>query len=130
MRGIVHDRSGSGATLFVEPEEVVELNNQITQRSLEERDEELRLLTELTAQVHARLPELSLLVDGLGALDLAFARAALAERLDASAPAVADGGDLELRAARHPLLVAQREARGGPVVPVDLLLPADRPALS
>jgi DNA mismatch repair protein MutS2 len=129
VRGIVHDRSGSGATLFVEPEEVVELNNQITQRGLEERDEEQRLLTELTAEVHARLPELSRLVEGLGSLDLGFARAALAERLGASAPEVADGGDLELRAARHPLLVVQREARGNPVVPVDLLLPADRPAL-
>jgi DNA mismatch repair protein MutS2 len=129
VRGIVHDRSGSGATLFVEPEEVVELNNQITQRGLEERDEELRLLTELTAEVHARLPELSRLVDGLGSLDLAFARGALAERLDASAPEVADGGDLELRVARHPLLVVQRQTHGSPVVPVDLLLPADRPAL-
>src|SRR5262245_29623166 len=129
VRGIVHDRSGSGATLFVEPEEVVELNNQLVQRSLEERDEELRLLTELTAQVHARLPELTALVDGLGSLDLAFARAVLAERLGASAPEVADGGDLELRAARHPLLVVQRGERGTPVVPVDLLLPADRPGL-
>jgi DNA mismatch repair protein MutS2 len=129
VRGIVHDRSGSGATLFVEPEEVVELNNQLVQRALEERDEELRLLTELTAQVHASLPELSRLVDGLGALDLAFARAALAERLGATAPEVADGGDLELRAARHPLLLVQRGERGTPVVPVDLLLPADRPAL-
>jgi DNA mismatch repair protein MutS2 len=129
VRGIVHDRSGSGATLFVEPEEVVELNNQITQRVLEERDEELRLLAELTAEVHARLPELSLLVDGLGALDLAFARAGLAERLDASAPEIADGGELSLRAARHPLLVVQRGGSGSPVVPIDLLLPADRPAL-
>jgi DNA mismatch repair protein MutS2 len=129
VRGIVHDRSGSGATLFVEPEEVVELNNQLVQRGLEERDEELRLLTELTAQVHARLPELAGLVDGLASLDLAFARAALAERLGASAPEVSDGGDLELLAARHPLLVAQRGERGSPVVPVDLRLPADRPGL-
>jgi DNA mismatch repair protein MutS2 len=129
VRGIVHDRSGSGATLFVEPEEVVELNNQLVQRGLEERDEELRLLTELTAQVHARLPELAGLVDGLASLDLAFARAALAERLGASAPEVSDGGDLELLAARHPLLVAQRGERDSPVVPVDLRLPADRPGL-
>ncbi|HLE83752.1 MAG TPA: endonuclease MutS2, partial [Thermoanaerobaculia bacterium] len=129
VRGIVHDRSGSGATLFVEPDEIVDLNNQLTQRTLEERDEELRLLAELTAQVHARLPELATLVEALATLDLAFGRAALAERLGATEPEVTDGGDLELRAARHPLLVVQSWERGTPVVPVDLVVRADRPGL-
>jgi DNA mismatch repair protein MutS2 len=129
VRGIVHDRSGSGATLFVEPDEIVDLNNQLTQRTLEERDEELRLLVELTAQVHARLPELDTLVVALATLDLAFGRAALAERLGATEPEVHDGGDLELRAARHPLLIVQGWERGTPVVPVDLVVPADRPGL-
>src|SRR5262249_8369423 len=49
VRGIVHDRSASGATLFVEPDEVIDLNNQLTQRGLEERDEEVRLRQELTS---------------------------------------------------------------------------------
>src|SRR5262249_35694017 len=59
-------------------------------------------------------------------------RAALAERLDASEPLVEPGGDLELRAARHPLLVAQRwgaSRDAGEVVPIDLRVPADRPGL-
>jgi DNA mismatch repair protein MutS2 len=129
VRGIVHDRSSSGATLFIEPEEVVDLNNQLTQRTLEERDEELRLLTELTARVHARLPELTGLVEALAHLDGAFARAALAERLGATEPEVRDGGDVELPGARHPLLVVQSWERGTPVVPVDLVLPAERPGL-
>lgn len=129
LRGIVHDRSASGATLFVEPDEVVDLNNQLTQKSLEERDEELRLLRELTHQVHAHLGDLEFLVDGLGRLDLAFARAGLAERLRATEPETREGGDLELRGARHPLLVAQRWEGGAPVVPIDLVVPADRPGL-
>jgi DNA mismatch repair protein MutS2 len=129
VRGIVHDRSASGATLFVEPEAVIDLNNQLIQRGLEERDEEAALLAELTRQVHAHLPELEGLVAGLGALDLAFARAGLAERLGATEPEVSEGGDLELRGARHPLLVVQGWERGTPVVPVDLLVPADRPGL-
>ncbi|MBI2468513.1 MAG: endonuclease MutS2, partial [Candidatus Rokubacteria bacterium] len=129
VRGIVHDRSSSGATLFVEPEEVVDLNNRLTQRTLEERDEADRLLQELTRRVHQHLPALETLVDGLGRLDLAFARAALAERLGASEPEVRDGADLELRQARHPLLSAQRWDGGPPVVPVDLLVPGDRPGL-
>ncbi|HSD66042.1 MAG TPA: endonuclease MutS2, partial [Vicinamibacteria bacterium] len=83
VRGIVHDRSASGATLFVEPDDVIDLNNQLTQRGLEERDEEVRLLRELTDRVRAALPDLEALLDGVGALDLAFARAGCAERLDA-----------------------------------------------
>ncbi|MBI3458199.1 MAG: endonuclease MutS2 [Candidatus Rokubacteria bacterium] len=129
VRGIVHDRSSSGATLFVEPDEVIDLNNQLTQRSLEERDEERRLLRELTRRVQAGLPDLETLVEGLGALDLAFARAALAERLDATEPEVREDGDLDLRGARHPLLVVQSWERGTPVVPIDLHVPADRPGL-
>jgi DNA mismatch repair protein MutS2 len=129
IRGIVHDRSGSGATLFIEPEEVIELNNQLTQRGLEERDEEARLLRELTRRVCRHLGELDLTVEGLATVDLAFARAGLAERLGATAPEVQDGGDLDLRGARHPLLVLQQWEGGSPVVPVDVRVPAERPGL-
>jgi DNA mismatch repair protein MutS2 len=129
IRGIVHDRSGSGATLFVEPDQVLDLNNQLTQRALEERDEERRLLQALTRQLRAELPALEALVEAVGALDLAFARATLAERLDATEPAIEDGADLALVGARHPLLVAQSWERGTPVVPIDLRVPAARPGL-
>ena len=132
VRGIIHDRSQSGATVFVEPEETIPLNNELTRLCLEERDEELRVLAELTDAVRRLVPALTELVEGLGALDLLFAKAALAERLDATEPEVLVGGDLDLRAARHPLLVAQRwetGARSDEVVPVDLRVPADRPGL-
>jgi DNA mismatch repair protein MutS2 len=132
VRGIIHDRSQSGATVFVEPEETIPLNNELTRLCLEERDEELRVLAELTDGVRTALPALTRLVEGLGALDLVFARAALAERLGATEPEVLVGGDLELPQARHPLLVAQRwgaAAGTGEVVPVDLRVPADRPGL-
>lgn len=132
VRGIIHDRSQSGATVFVEPEETIPLNNELTRLGLEERDEEQRVLGELTDAVRRVLPALAELVEGLGALDLVFARAALAERLHASEPLVETGSDLDLRAARHPLLVAQRWGTppgAGDVVPVDLRVPADRPGL-
>ena len=132
VRGIIHDRSQSGATVFVEPEETIPLNNELTRLCLEERDEEQRVLGELTDAVRRVLPALAELVEGLGALDLVFARAALAERLHASEPEVDAGGDLDLRAARHPLLVAQRWGAppgAGEVVPIDLRVPADRPGL-
>jgi DNA mismatch repair protein MutS2 len=132
VRGIIHDRSQSGATVFVEPEETIPLNNELTRLCLAERDEEQRVLGELTDGVRAVLAPLVELMEGLGALDLIFARAALAERLDASEPVVEVGGDLDLRRARHPLLVAQRWGAPpgtGDVVPIDLRVPADRPGL-
>jgi DNA mismatch repair protein MutS2 len=132
VRGIIHDRSQSGATVFVEPEETIALNNELTRLCLGERDEEQRILAELTEAVRGVLPVLTTLVEGLGGLDLIFARAGLAERLDAAEPEVAPGADLDLRAARHPLLLAQRWGAppgAGEVVPIDLRVPADRPGL-
>jgi DNA mismatch repair protein MutS2 len=132
IRGIIHDRSQSGATVFVEPDQVLDLNNLLTQRSLEERDEMARILAALSERVRAALPELTALADGIARLDLDFARAGLAERLHATEPEVTEDGPLDLRAARHPLLVAQGWAAGAParaVVPVDLHLPVERPGL-
>ena len=122
--------SQSGATVFVEPEETIPLNNELTRLSLAERDEEQRVLGELTDRVREVRAALEELVEGLGALDLVFARAALAERIDASEPRVEPDGDLDLNHARHPLLVAQRwggTSSAGDVVPIDLRVPADRP---
>jgi len=130
LRGIVHDRSQSGATIFVEPESVVEDNNALVDLARDEDAEVLRVLAALTDAVREALPELSRLVDGIGEADLIFARAELAERMQATEPAVGVARVVEVRDARHPLLLAQgwkQPART--VVPVDLLLDADRPLL-
>jgi DNA mismatch repair protein MutS2 len=130
FRGIVHDRSQSGATLFVEPESVVEDNNQVADLSRDEEAEVLRVLAALTDAVHAAQPELERLIEGLGAADLVFARAELAERMDAVEPVVSDERLVDVHGARHPLLLAQAWAHGErPVVPVDLFLDAQRPLL-
>jgi DNA mismatch repair protein MutS2 len=128
--GIVHDRSQSGQTLFVEPGDFVEANNDLVQLAREEEQEVARILAELTAAVRARMEDLVGLVDMLGRLDWLFARAAAAERMDATAPILDGEGRVALRAARHPVLLAQSwkdPARA--VVPVDLELSPDRPLL-
>jgi DNA mismatch repair protein MutS2 len=107
LRGIVHDRSQSGATLFVEPEAMVEANNDLVQAVREEEIEIVRILAVLTDAVRAALPELDALVAGIGGLDLIFARGALAERMEAVEPAIGDGRDVFLPGARNPLLIAQ-----------------------
>ncbi len=152
LRGIVHDRSQSGATLFVEPEAVVEANNDLVQAAREEEAEILRILAALTDAVRAALPELDALVAGIGGLDLIFARGALAERMDAVEPAIGDERDVFLPGALNPLLLAQswRVAAGaamagrgelkasradmeiepsGSVIPMDIEIRPDRPLL-
>ena len=130
VRGIVHDRSQSGATLFIEPEGVVEANNELVQAAREEESEVLRILAALTDAVRDALPELEALVAGMGRLDLAFARAELGGRMAASEPVLSDERVVAIRGARNPLLLAQSwKEPGRPVVPVDIELDAERALL-
>jgi len=130
VRGIVHDRSQSGATLFVEPEGVVDANNDLVQATREEESEVLRVLAALTDAVRVALPELTALVTGIGLLDLIFARALLAERMNAVEPVLADERTVELLDARNPLLLGQSwNEPGRAVVAVDIHLDAKRPLL-
>ena len=114
MRSIVHDQSASGATLFVEPLGVVELNNQNRELQLAERDEERRILAELSNQVSQRGDEIKHTVEVVAELDLVLARAKYAEATDAIEPVLREfpesscgshpGSVIRMRQARHPLL--------------------------
>jgi DNA mismatch repair protein MutS2 len=102
VRGIVHDTSGSGQTLFVEPFEVVELNNRQSEAAAAEREEVERLLRELSGSVGGRADALTSLVEAAGAIDLAIACGMLSRRWRGTAVEVSD--EVRLVAARHPLL--------------------------
>jgi DNA mismatch repair protein MutS2 len=130
LRGIVHDRSQSGATLFVEPDGVVEANNELVQAAREEEAEVLRVLGVLTDAVRGAVTDLEALVDGMARLDLVFARAELAELMAATQPVVGLDREVWLRAARNPVLLAQQwKEPERPVVPVDIELTPERPLL-
>src|SRR6266705_7142635 len=130
VRGIVHDRSQSGQTLFIEPEHIVDVNNDLVRATREEEHEVARILAELTAAVRARVDDLDSLVDAVGELDWTFARAHTAERMDATAPVIDTARSVALRGARHPLLLAQGWSDASrTVVPMDLELGPDRPLL-
>ncbi len=86
IKAIVHDQSASGATLFVEPIAVVELNNRVREIELEEKEEVRRILAELSARVGARAEAITATVEALADLDLAFAKARYAEVLKAAEP--------------------------------------------
>ncbi len=122
IRGIVHDRSASGATLFIEPLSVVELGNTWRELQAAEEQEIQRILADLSARVAARGAEILETVDALADLDLAFAKARYADELDAVEPILTDGKPdrdgtrLRLLRARHPLLDPAT------VVPIDVIL--------
>ena len=102
--GIVHDRSGSGQTVFVEPLEVVEANNDLALAAAEERREVERLLAEFGRLVLDASHDLLRAVAGLAALDALEARVEFGELSEGRLPEISDDGSWVLRAARHPLL--------------------------
>lgn len=111
IKAVIHDQSSSGATLFVEPLPVVELNNAVRELELQERDEERRILAEVSALVGAHRDELTYGVENLAVLDLVFAKAKYAEELRASEPILNNVGakhasplQISILHARHPLL--------------------------
>lgn len=126
IKAIVHDQSASGATLFVEPLAVVELNNQYRELQLAERDEERRVLANLSAQVGIHANEIMQTLDAIAELDLAFACAKYAQDLAAVEPGLHPlpptpkpdhpGSVIRLYQARHPLLDPET------VVPIDVEL--------
>ena len=114
VKGIVHDQSASGATLFIEPLTVVGLNNAWTEATLAETAEEERILDELSGIVENRAEALHESLAALARADLWMARARVAVAMDGVRPAIAEDA-AELLSARHPLL-------GAEAVPIDLRL--------
>jgi DNA mismatch repair protein MutS2 len=116
--GIVHDRSASGLTLFIEPMPIVELNNELTSLAGKETQEVERILGELSALVSGLGLEIHNTLSALGAIDFAQAKGMLSIDMKALEPDVDSTGHLRIRKGRHPLL-------SGDVVPIDVELGKD-----
>lgn len=119
--GIVHDVSASGATVFLEPRELVELNNAVKVADLEIEREIRRILRDLTALIAAQSRAVQAGVETLADLDCIKAKAALSLRLKANPVRLNDRGRIVLKQARHPLLLLAKEQ----VVPNDILMDED-----
>ncbi|HLG64772.1 MAG TPA: endonuclease MutS2 [Ktedonosporobacter sp.] len=118
VRGIVHDQSSSGATVFIEPLVVVELNNKIRELQIEERQEVERILRVLSEEIGNEAEALKVAVELLAEFDLYMAKARYARMTRSTEPRLNDQGRIELRNARHPLLT-------GKVVPINFHLGRD-----
>ncbi|MBQ2770730.1 MAG: endonuclease MutS2 [Clostridia bacterium] len=117
--GLVHDQSGSGATLFVEPAAVVELGNEFRRLEAEEKKEIDRILAGLTALAAPYADELAGSLELLALLDLTFAKAILAREQRGQRPELTDNGFVMIKQGRHPLLDPDK------VVPIDVWLGED-----
>ncbi len=119
VKGMIHDQSTSGATLFIEPMAVVDLNNKLKQLKLAEEQEIERILREISNEIALKGNEILKNQDLLGKIDFIFAKGKLALAMDASSPKVNDRGFANLKKARHPLLDPKE------VVPTDIWIGKD-----
>nr|MBC8424683.1 Smr/MutS family protein [bacterium] len=120
--GIVHDRSASGGTLYVEPAAVVQLQNELTERRLAAAAEEARILLELNGRIEANAEDLSAGCDYALRVDEICAALRWSHAVGGAAIVPADGAPLDLRQARHPLLLFPAQPDAGDCVPLDLSL--------
>ena len=126
IRGIVHDESATGKTVFIEPAEVVEANNRIRELEAEERREVIRILTDFARTVRPHVREILESYRFLAQVDLINAKLALAEATRAVEPTVADYPHIDWIAAVHPLLRLSLDKQGKSVVPLDITLTREK----
>jgi DNA mismatch repair protein MutS2 len=122
VQGVVHGASGTGQTVFVEPFETVETNNQLVQLAEDEAAEIFRILKELTDRLREMQGPLQAAAETIAALDSVFARARFARDFDACVPEFSAAAELRLDAARHPVLEDKLRKENRAIVPISLAL--------
>ena len=122
IKGIVHDESATGKTVFIEPAEVVEANNRIRELEGEERREVIRILTEFTDEVRPQIPDILESYSFLAEIDFIRAKALTAIDMDAIRPELCDHPHIDWVEAEHPLLRITLAKHHKKVVPLDIKL--------
>jgi len=120
--GVVHDRSATGSTLFIEPQEIVERGDELSDLRAEERREITRIVTELTREVRRLTPAILERYEALLGLDVGWAIADFAVAYGGCVATLAGGREILLKRARHPLLMAREGTSNSPGAPFDLKL--------
>lgn len=125
IKGIVHDESASGKTVFVEPSEVVEANNRIRELESDERREIIKILTSFTNILRPLVPDIVESYNFLGQIDFIRAKAAFSIEINAIKPTVDDQQIVRWYRAKHPLLYLSHKKQNKEIVPLDIELEAD-----
>ncbi len=127
VNGFIHDQSATGKTYYIEPVEIVEINNEIKELEYAERREVIRILTEFTESIRERSDEIAQAGEYMASVDMIRAKARWAMENGAVKPILSDDGRLVLRSARHPLLSQTLRRDNKEIVPLDMTLtPTER----
>lgn len=126
IRGIVHDESASGKTVFIEPEVVVEANNRVRELEGDERREIIRILTAFTDQLRPQVPDILQSYEFLADIDFIRAKALFAKQINAIKPVVEDRQQIDWARAVHPLLYLSLRKQDKQVVPLEITLTAEK----
>jgi DNA mismatch repair protein MutS2 len=122
LRGFIHDESATGQTVFMEPEEALDINNEIRDLEYMEKREIIRILTRLTDQLRPNIPALRKATNFLGVLDFVRAKARFALKTESHKPILTQERTLQWSHARHPILEISLKAQGKQVVPLNIKL--------
>ncbi len=126
ISGIVHDESATGKTFFIEPAEIVEINNRSRELEIEERREIMRIFAELTALMRPCIPRMLESYGVMGELDFIMAKGEYARETDATLPHLSPVQELEWYHATHPVLLSSLRKQGKEIVPLDITLSPQR----
>lgn len=125
IKGIVHDESASGKTVFIEPSEVVEANNRIRELETDERREIIKILTDFTNYLRPFLPDLLESYEFLAKIDFIQAKAAFATLIGGIKPSIDNTPQIDWVEAVHPLLYLSLKKQNRKIVPLDIILEGD-----
>ncbi len=122
LRGFIHDESATGQTVFMEPEEALDINNEIRDLEYMEKREIIRILTKLTDQLRPSIPALRKATNFLGLMDFIRAKARFAQKTESAKPELVRERTLQWTRARHPILEMALKAQGKSIVPLNVKL--------
>ena len=122
LRGFIHDESATGQTVFMEPEEALDINNEIRDLEYMEKREIIRILTKLTDQLRPSIPALRKATNFLGLMDFIRAKARFAQKTESSKPELVRERTLQWTRARHPILEMALKGQGKNIVPLNVKL--------
>ncbi|HET8859139.1 endonuclease MutS2 [Marivirga sp.] len=126
VKGFIHDQSGTGQTVYIEPTEALELNNEVRELQYAERREIVKILTQLTSLVKPELENLDKAYRFLAIVDFIRAKARFAQKIGAVLPELENSRIIEFRNAEHPLLKLSLAENNKKVVPLSIQLKGDK----
>lgn len=122
VRGIVHDESATGKTVFIEPEAAVEINNKIRELLSDEKKEIIKILTAISSEIRPRVPELMDSYNFLSEIDFIRAKALFAQETDSTLPKISKDTLMDWSMAKHPILLLNNRKQNKEVVPLSITL--------